>query len=325
MKWTVVLLIVVGLAAALCAAVLTAGLRAGWNNQASVNAEAPTEVEILVATRALPAMKVVDANDVARRTVKSNEVPMGASMSLANVIGKVLVAPVVEGQTFTDRAFASSESGLNLASALPKGYRAMSCALSTESGIEDLLYPGCVVDVVASFRLPTMPGRPSGEILSATLLQGVQVLAIGPRTIVNTSDNSSTDPSVDPGIDRKRLRMVTLMVDSKQAEALQLASTNGELTVTMRNPLDKDEQEGHGVMLSDISEQIAARLSAIDHVAAAAPMFAPEYDDEGAGQHVEMPAPASAPQEQPAPQAKAYWTTTVLRAGRSETHTFAAN
>ena len=31
---------------------------------------------------------------------------------------------------------------------------------------------------------------------------------------------------------------VTLMVDTKQAEALQLASMNGEISVTLRNPLD---------------------------------------------------------------------------------------
>jgi Flp pilus assembly protein CpaB len=322
MKWTVALLVVVGLAAALCAAVLTAGLRSGWTLSRGAAVEEVREVEILVAAHSMPAMKVVDGSGVARRTVMSNELAENAMTDLTNVIGKVLVAPVVDGEAFTTRHFATNESGLNLASALPEGYRAMSTVLTTDAGIESLLYPGCVVDVIASFRLPAVQGRPSGEVLSATLLQGVQVLAIGPRSIVNGEEGEVSADAV--GVDRKRQRMVTLMVDADQAEALQLANAYGDLTITLRNPLDTTRQRSRGMVLSDLSEEIAARLSALNQVASAAPMFAPEFDDEGSGQDAIEPAmhPAPARREEPAPKAQAYWTTTVIRAGKSETLTF---
>lgn len=324
MKWTVALLVVVGLAAALCAAVLTAGLRSGWSLGSSEAAPEVKEMEILVAAQAMPAMKVVDANGVARRTVMSNELPPNAITDMTSVIGKVLVAPVVEGEAFTSRHFASQESGLNLATALPEGYRAMSTMLQTDAGIENLLYPGCVVDVVCSFRLPAMPGRPSGEVLSATLLQGVQVLAIGPRSIVNGSENG--EQTVD--IDAKRQRMVTLMVDATQAEALQLANAYGDLTITLRNPLDTTRQTSSGMVLSDLSQEIAERLSALNQMASAAPMFAPEFVDEGssgrdADERAMNEEPAPAPRrETPAPAARKYWTTTVIRAGKTETLNF---
>jgi len=325
MKWTVALLIVVGLAAALCAAVLTAGLRSGWSLNRSAAVEEAHEVEILVAAHGMPAMKVVDASGVARRTVMSNELPENAITDLTNVIGKVLVTPVVDGEAFSARHFASNESGLNLASTLPEGYRAMSTVLNTDAGIESLLYPGCVVDVVSSFRLPAAPGRPSGEVLSATLLQGVQVLAIGPRTIVNGDSADDADEGAS-SLDRKRQRMVTLMVDSDQAEALQLANAYGDLTITLRNPLDATRQHSRGMVLSDLSEEIAARLSALNQVASAAPMFATEFDDEGPSRaSFEAQAEPVAPvrrEEQRAPKAQPTWTTTVLRAGKTETLKF---
>lgn len=334
MKWTVALLIVVGLAAALCAAVLTAGLRAGWSLGGTETVEEAHEVEILVAAHGMPAMKVVDAAGVARRTVMSSELSDNAITDMTSVIGKVLVAPVVEGEAFSDRHFATQESGLNLAAALPEGFRAMSTVLTTDAGIESLLYPGCVVDVISSFRLPAMPGRPSGEVLSATLLQGVQVLAIGPRTIVN--GEAGDDVTDANGLDRKRQRMVTLMVNSEQAEALQLANAYGELTITLRNPLDATRQNSKGMVLSDLSEEIAKRLSAVNQLASASPMFAPEFDDEGPGRNVREPEPAREPvmddaqvrnDEEPAPAApkaepKPVWTTTVLRGGKTETLRF---
>ena len=100
-------------------------------------------------------------------------------------------------QPFTARNFASEDSGLHLASTLTEGRRAMSIQLGRESGIEDLLYPGCVVDVYASFRLPS-PNGMSAEVVSTTILQSIQVLAMGKRSIVNEKE-SSTDAVGDKG------------------------------------------------------------------------------------------------------------------------------
>ena len=137
----------------------------------------------------------------------------------------------------------------------------MTVLLSDESGIEGLLYPGSVVDVVASFRLPSVPGTPSGQVVSATLLQGVRVLAVGTRSIVSERNESAEMVSEQHKIDRRRARLVTLMVNPEQAEALQLATEHGEISLALRNPLDEEVVPSRGVILSDLSQDVARRLA----------------------------------------------------------------
>ncbi|MHC4758893.1 MAG: Flp pilus assembly protein CpaB, partial [Planctomycetota bacterium] len=113
--------------------------------------------------------------------------------------------------------------------------RAVSVMLPKEAVSGGLLYPGCVVDVIASFRL-SGAYKDKGQAISTTLLHAVQVLAVDKKTIVSKQENlpKSTTPQRSSG----RIT-VTLMVDPKQAEALQLAIRHGTISLAMRNPLDK--------------------------------------------------------------------------------------
>ncbi len=292
MKWIVTSLILLGFGAAICAAILVGTLRAGNVRMPEIRTVGDSRSEILVASRALPAMTVIDAGAVTTRDVPDREVPKDAAVDLTNVIGRILVAPMVEGQTFTGAMFAAHESGLRLATSLPPGRRAMSTFLSTESGIEDIIYPGAVVDVIASFRLPAERGTPSGEILSSTLLQSVQVLAIGPRTIVSPAQEEGE------GSTPKQKRMVTLMVTPEQAEVLQLATAHGQVTLALRHPLDGAPGAAGGTRLSELDTRVR-------NTAVAAPL--------GASAPVATPAGASP---------EAVWSTVILRGGTAETKTF---
>ena len=140
---------------------------------------------------------------------------------------------------------------------MPKGGRAVNIALPADRGVVSLLYPGCLVDVVASFRVPATPGVPSGEIASITLLQGVRVLQVGGRSVVS---NDPDDSDSGTNITGQRKTVVTLMVDQRQAEVLQLALTHGEVSLAVRNPLDEGAGESNGVLLSELSEQLSRRI-----------------------------------------------------------------
>jgi len=268
MKWTVLGLLLLGLVAAGAAAALAVTLQAnsGIRGREAVDAE----IEIMVAAKPMGALTVVNSDSVARRKVKRSEAPANALTNTVQVVGQVLVTPVVADQAFTARNFATDDSGLHLASTLTEGRRAMSIMLGKESGIEELLYPGCVVDVFASFRLPSLNGN-SAEVVSATILQGIQVLAIGKNSIV--AEKSGT---ADPAAGSKG-RMVTLSLDSQQAEMLQLAVTHGEVTLAMRNPLDLDRPRMEGTRLSDLSKELADRIAALAVMEEASnPMMPPE-------------------------------------------------
>jgi hypothetical protein len=79
------------------------------------------------------------------------------------------------------------------------------------------------------------------------MLRGIQVLAV-------SGDSVISNPDEEEGGSKKRTNsrgtLVTLMVDPKQAEALQLAVENGSISLSLRNPLDRNEFELEGTVLS---------------------------------------------------------------------------
>ena len=310
MKWTIVGLVFVGLIAAVSAAVLAVTLRTDIVKP-GVDDAASAEITIMVAARALPANSLVDSASVATQTVKRIEAPANTFTSTAQVIGRPLRVPVLAGQPFTSQQFASSESGVQLAVTIPEGSRAMSVLLTDDSGIENLLYPGSIVDVVASFRFPSIDGSSSAEVVSVTLLQGLQVLDVGGRSIV---DDEKAQGEVEAN--GRRNRMVTLMVNPAQAEALQLASTNGKISLSLRNPLDMQMANVTGTRISDLNKDLAERIRKLaaqetGMVALAPPMLPSQPSGSGAVSSTPEP-----PKELP------LWSTTILRGSIKEVQKF---
>ncbi len=310
MKWPILGVIVVGFIAALAATVLIISLRAGGNQE---EAESDT-VEILVAVRDIPAIQLIATNDVAARRVKKEDAPPEALTNSLQLIGQVLITPVLEGQVFTTRHLATTQSGVHLAATLPPGFRAMGVTLSTDSGIEDVLYPGSMVDVVASFKLPALDGGSSPEVVSATILQGVQVLGVGQRTIV-----SETSTVAENAVNDKRDRMVLLMVDGKQAEMLNLASNHGRLSVSLRNPLDQNTEDLQGTRMSDLSSQLAQRIAALTAIQDARGSL--QVATEGIPDEID-PEPSDEPARVAAAEPEPLWTTVVMRGRVVERQTF---
>lgn len=257
MKWIIIALIVLGVIAAGATALLLAGYRSGLLSDAETSQVAGVaNVEIAVAEKDIAAMTMVGPSMIGRQTVKLTEVPDGAITESLQLIGQVVMIPMVQGQPFLRSSLASADSNLKLISTLPRGGRAVNITLPADRGVVGLLYPGCLVDVVASFRVPATPGTPPGEIASITLLQGVRVLQVGGRSIVSNDREESDTAST---VTRQRKTVVTLMVDPRQAEILQLALTHGEVSLAVRNPLDEGASESDGVLLSELTEQLSRR------------------------------------------------------------------
>lgn len=318
MRWTIAGLVFVGLVAAVSAAVLAVtlrtdiGLRPGGNES--------EEVEVMVAARALPAMTMIDSTAIAREKVKRSDLLPKAVTNSSGIIGRVLLVPVLAGQQFTTSQFASSDSGVQLAAAIPEGYRAMSIMLSDDTGIEDVLFPGSIVDVVASFRLPGVGGSTSAEVVSFTMLQGIQVLTIGERTIISPERTEVAERT-------RRGRMITLMVTTAQAEALQLAVTHGEVSVALRNPLDTALVNAPGTRMSDLSKDFADRIrKLLEQEVTPTPLTPPELTKAGDAEPGNVPGSPATPGTQPgaksAPPEAPVWVTTVYRGRIKEVQRF---
>ena len=238
MKWGAVILVAMGLAAALFAALLVKSLRSD-----DLSGVVP-EVDVLLASKDLPAMSVIESTDVTVEKVAKAKLPVGYLSSPAEGIGKILAMPVVQGQVLAESCFIENGVAAQVAASLPTGMRAVSVSLSNDSITGGLLYPGCVVDVLASFKLQSSE---RGQAISTTLLREVQVLAVRGASVVSEKEieqDKSRSPSNYGRV------TVTLMVDPKQAEALQLATENGMISLALRNPLDKSPVDTEATVLS---------------------------------------------------------------------------
>jgi pilus assembly protein CpaB len=245
MKWTIVVLIALGLISAAAVSLLVSILRYDTRDDSAAI------IEVVVAKRAMPAMSVVSGSYIGKDHIKRKALPEGFLTDPSQVVGKVLSVPVVEGQVLTRYCFVTEGTGAQLAAALPYGMRAVSVPVSSHSVMGGLLYPGCVVDVLVTFNL-SYADREKGQAISTTLLHKIQVLAVQDTSIV-----SKPEPDKEGTFDERRARVtsgvltVTLMVDAKQAEALQLAKDKGQISLAMRNPLDRKVTDLDPTVLSE--------------------------------------------------------------------------
>jgi pilus assembly protein CpaB len=308
MKWPVIGLLLTGIGAALAAALLVATVGLSPKTRA-----APTqEVSILVAEQDMTALNIVTQESLTRRKLPATEVPTGAMKDPAQAIGRVLARDLRAGQVLTERSFAAEGTGVDVAGRLQPGKRAVTVSLSGYAGLEPLLYPGSVVDVLASFRTTGSEGM----AVATTLLQNVVVLAVehhalGAEEPEDETQSRGPTVSAKPAPTPRRARQVTLMVDPEQAEALQLASEYGSVSLALRNPLDKSQVSGDPTLLS------AGRLAKYAEflqasINPASEMTRSTEDDSLAA--VAIPARA--------PQAAAEWEVQVLRGVNVQTQRF---
>lgn len=303
MRWSMAGLMLTGLVAAVCAAVLVASLRAGG----ATVARPARDVKVVVAKRSLPAMSVVTDDAVETRTISHATEPAGALSAPLQAIGKVLTVPVTEGQVLTRNCFADG-SGAHLAAVLPKGKRAVSVSLADYAGLNGLLYPGARVDVLASFRITG--SKSPGTAVSTTLLQGIEVLAIEDESVVNEDKFTGPAKGAEAALKVNHKWRVTLMVDNDQAKALQLAMEHGNISLAMRNPLDQGQSDPEATLLSEgklasyaamLPSSVAGQLADADPVD---PFKTPVKHD----------AAPRAPDDS--------WDVTIIRGSTSETKSF---
>jgi pilus assembly protein CpaB len=247
MKWAITVLMILGVVAAVCVSVLIHAMRG--ERRLSTGA-ASSEVEVVMVKESLPAMSVVASRHLESRKAPRSTLPQGYISSTWEAVGRVLSVPVVEGQVLTRYCFVSEGTGTQLAAALPHGMRAVSVAIPVSSTMAGLLYPGCVVDILASFKLPGSE-RGRGQAVSTTLLHGIQVLAVDEISVVSKQDDEEESAFGGRRSGRARSVIVTLMVDSRQAEALQLARDQGSISLAMRNPLDRVPVDSDATVLSE--------------------------------------------------------------------------
>lgn len=109
-----------------------------------------------------------------------------------------------------------------LTARIPEGYRAVAIPVDAESGVEGWARPGAHVDVVWT-------SKHRGKMLVSTIVENAQVLSAEQSTDVlpRGASSSSSIPS-----------HITLLVQLKDAQKVQLAKASGSLSLNLRGDVD---------------------------------------------------------------------------------------
>jgi pilus assembly protein CpaB len=116
--------------------------------------------------------------------------------------------------------------------------RAMSVRVNEVIGVAGFVLPGTRVDVLVTVNDPG--GSNGGEPMSRTVVSNVEVLTAGTRY----------DQEEAQAGESRQSTVVTLAVLPEDGERIALASSNGVISLALRNPIDVDPTETDGIRLA---------------------------------------------------------------------------
>lgn len=217
-------LLIIGVALSVMAAILVYAVASKFSDSGTPTVRR-TSQPMGYATRELPAGHLIVAADLqSDRGVKDSAGERVYSAGGA-AEGRTLVTAVQKGQLIREDDLAARGSGEAIASQLEPGYRAITVTLR-DTGPGVALYPGAMVDVLATLEVP-IRGTSQKETITRTVLEGSRVLAVNNEAV-------GTRVTSDRKQDQRRLS-VTLAVTPDQAAQVELASTRGVIGITLRS------------------------------------------------------------------------------------------
>lgn len=237
-----ILAVVTGLAAAVYAA--------SWVAQRGNLASTPVAVaaiDIELGSRINPQMVTVTE-------WPSGSVPSGAFTDIKALQDRVLKVGVQRGEAILERKLAPAGTLGGLSAVIAEGKRAMTVRVNDVVGVAGFALPGNYVDVLVNTQQEK--GSATSSQISLTVLEHVLVLAVAQE-----AGRDDTKPKV--------VSAVTLELAPEDAEKLDLARSVGNLSLVLRNQLDKKPAGSTGVTraqllgLQDVSTRPAPPPAAV--------------------------------------------------------------
>jgi pilus assembly protein CpaB len=179
------------------------------------------------------------AEDLTVVSVPPGATPDGSFKELAELNGRVTKVEMVRGQPVLETLLAPTGTPSGAAVLVPGGMRAITLAIDEFSGVAGMLSRGCRVDLIS-----VIPGENTGAAMSRTVVQNVQVLAVGNQANAQAAGDAPKAPTAATS--------VTLLVTPEQAEAVQLVMHSGRPWLVLRGTSDKDVKESTGVTVVEL-------------------------------------------------------------------------
>ena len=161
---------------------------------------------------------------------------LAAGNSKSDYAGSVVREPILAGEPIVSRKIVRAGDSGYMAAYLMPGMRAMAIRVTVETAAGGFILPGDRVDVLLT-RETTLAnmGAQEGErskFASSTVMQNIKVLAIDQSTRADDDEQAVVGATA------------TLEVGPRDAEALALAKSEGELSLVLRSYADTGGPSG---------------------------------------------------------------------------------
>jgi pilus assembly protein CpaB len=217
---------VIALVVAVLSGVLAVYLANSWldsrpEKEALIIKDSVPTTRIVIASRDCEVGAPLSQENLALADWPKTNIPKGAFEEIDAVKGQVAVTRLKAGQPILAASLAPEGSGAGLVAAIDKGKRAMSIRVDEVVGVGGFILPNTFVDIIAIEE--NSDQAPKARVL----LERIEVLAIAQETY-----KEDGKPKV--------VKTVTLQLDPEQAKKLALQTHQGQVQLTLRNPLEGD-------------------------------------------------------------------------------------
>ena len=182
-------------------------------------------VDVLVAAKDLAVGSKITNEDLKFARIPQGSIPITAMRQKTDALERGVILPIAAGEYILPSKLAADKAGAGLPSLIPPGMRAVSVRVNEVVSVAGFVLPGTRVDVL-------LTGNSTGsDQQTTTVLENVAVLATGQKL----ERNSAGDP--------ENAAVITLLVSPDDAQRLTLASSQGKIQLSLRNPLDTKQQD----------------------------------------------------------------------------------
>lgn len=158
------------------------------------------------------------------------------------VVGKIVRSAISAREPFIKSKLANPNDPGFLAATLPPGFRAVTIATDTVSGIAGFVFPGDRIDLLFTHRSIGSDGMSGTPNIVEVLAANVKVLAINVR-----EPNSAASPQISPS-------SITVEASDELAQRIRLAEKNGTLSLSLRSIHDDSTTSPDPTDLSNLSK-----------------------------------------------------------------------
>jgi pilus assembly protein CpaB len=197
----------------------------------------PAAQQVLLAARTLDQGTLIKDQDL-KTGPWTGPLPAGALVKKEDILGRGVVATIMDGELILQSRLAPRGAGAGLAAMIPAGMRAVAVRVNEVVGVAGFVVPGARVDILISGTPPNADGRLGN--LTKTMLQNIEVLSAGQ----DMRRDAEGKPILVP--------VVNLLVTPEQAERLSLAANQTVIQLVLRNPLDNKTSETPGAAMAQL-------------------------------------------------------------------------